>query len=56
MLLEQDIMKIWMQEEVILLSALGLVDFNIISLCQTGVIKHLPYIPHPLFNSDKVNA
>ncbi len=44
------------RRKVILLSALGLVDFSIISLYQTGVIKHLPDIPHPLFDSDKVNA
>ncbi|HEV7333620.1 MAG TPA: vitamin K epoxide reductase family protein [Flavisolibacter sp.] len=39
-----------------LLSAIGLVDFSIISLYQTGVIKRLPDIPHPLFDSNKVNA
>ncbi len=44
------------RRKVILLSALGLIDFSIISLYQTGVIKHLPVIPHPLFDSDKVNA
>jgi uncharacterized membrane protein len=44
------------RRKVILLSALGLIDFSIISLYQTGVIKHLPDIPHPLFDSDKVNA
>lgn len=44
------------RRKVILLSALGLLDFSIISLYQTGVIKHLPDIPHPLFDSDKVNA
>jgi hypothetical protein len=44
------------RRKVIFLSALGLVDFSIISLYQTGVIKHLPDLPHPLFDSDKVNA
>jgi uncharacterized membrane protein len=44
------------RRKVILLSALGLVDFSIISLYQTGVIKHLPDLPYPLFDSDKVNA
>lgn len=44
------------RRKVIALSALGLVDFSIISLYQTGVIKHMPDIPHPLFDSDKVNA
>ena len=44
------------RRKVILLSALGLVDFSLISLYQTGVIRHLPDIPHPLFASDEVNA
>lgn len=44
------------RRKVILLSALGLVDFSIISLYQTGIIKHLPDIPHPLFDSNHVNA
>lgn len=44
------------RRKVICLSAIGLVDFSIISLYQTGVIKTLPDIPHPLFDSDKVNA
>jgi len=44
------------RRKIICLSAIGLVDFSIISLYQTGVIKHLPDLPHPLFDSDKVNA
>ncbi|HEU5145984.1 MAG TPA: vitamin K epoxide reductase family protein [Chryseosolibacter sp.] len=44
------------RRKVILLSALGLVDFSIISLYQTGVIKHLPDPRHPIFDSDKINA
>lgn len=44
------------RRKVIGLSGLGLIDFSIISLYQTGVIKSLPDIPHPLFDSDKVNA
>jgi uncharacterized membrane protein len=44
------------KRKIILLSALGLLDFGIISLYQTGVIKHLPDIDHPLFDSDRVNA
>ncbi len=39
-----------------LLSALGLVDFAIISLYQTGTIHHLPDLPGKIFDSDKVNA
>ncbi len=38
------------------LSALGLIDFSIISLYQLGFIKHLPDLPGSLFDSDKVNA
>lgn len=44
------------RRKVILLSAIGLIDFSIISLYQTGVIKHLPDLPHRLFDSDHVNA
>lgn len=44
------------RRKVVALSALGLVDFSIISLYQTGVIKHLPDLPYSLFDSDKVNA
>lgn len=44
------------RRKLIALSALGLVDFSIISLYQTGVIKNLPDIPHPLFDSNKVNT
>ncbi|HVK96434.1 MAG TPA: vitamin K epoxide reductase family protein [Flavisolibacter sp.] len=44
------------RRKIIALSALGLVDFSIISLYQTGIIRHMPDIPHPLFDSDKVNA
>lgn len=41
---------------ILLLSALGLVDFSIISLYQTGVIKKLPDLPLAIFDSNKVNA
>lgn len=44
------------RRKIIALSALGLVDFSIISLYQTGVIGKLPDIPLPLFDSNKVNA
>lgn len=44
------------RRKVILLSAIGLVDFSMISLYQTGIIRHLPDVNHPLFNSDHVNA
>lgn len=41
---------------IVLLSAIGLADFSLISLYQTGVIKKLPDIPLPIFDSNKVNA
>jgi uncharacterized membrane protein len=44
------------RRKVSLLSALGAIDFSVISLYQTGIIKHLPDIPSPLFDSDKVNG
>ena len=44
------------RRKVVALSALGLLDFSIISLYQTGVIKHLPDLPGDRFDSDYVNA
>jgi uncharacterized membrane protein len=44
------------KRRIVALSALGLLDFSIISLYQTGVIKHLPDLPGKLFDSDYVNA
>lgn len=44
------------RRKIIALSTLGLVDFSIISLYQTGIIKRLPDIPLPVFDSNKVNA
>jgi hypothetical protein len=44
------------RSKILCLSAIGLVDFSIISLYQTGVIKKLPDIPLPIFDSNKVNA
>lgn len=44
------------RRKVFLLSALGLVDFSIISLYQAGIIRHLPDPAHPIFDSDQVNA
>ena len=43
------------KRQVMLLSAIGLVDFSIISLYQTGVIKRLPDLPFKIFDSNKVN-
>lgn len=44
------------KRKIIILSALGLLDFSIISLYQTGVIKKLPDLPFPIFDSNKVNS
>ncbi len=40
----------------ILLSALGLIDFSVISLYQTGIIQKLPDLPFSIFDSNKVTA
>lgn len=45
------------RRKIILLSSIGLVDFAIITLYQTGIIKKLPeIIPSRAFDSNKVNA
>jgi uncharacterized membrane protein len=44
------------RKKLMLLSAIGLVDFSIISLYQTGVIRHLPDLPFKVFDSDGVNG
>ncbi|MFZ6013754.1 MAG: vitamin K epoxide reductase, partial [Bacteroidota bacterium] len=44
------------RRKIITLSAIGLLDFSIISLYQTGVIKKLPDFRLPIFDSNKVNA
>ncbi len=44
------------RRKVIALSAIGLADFSVISLYQTGVIKKLPDLPYAIFDSNKVNA
>lgn len=44
------------RRKIIALSSLGLVDFSVISLYQTGVIQRLPDLPFALFDSNKVNA
>lgn len=44
------------RRQIAALSAAGLLDFTVISLYQLGVIKKLPDLPGPLFDSNKVNA
>ena len=45
-----------LRRKIVALSALGLVDFALISLYQTGIIKKLPEFPAKIFDSNKVNA
>ena len=44
------------RRKIVFLSAIGLADFSLISLYQTGVIKRLPDLPFPIFDTNKVNA
>lgn len=44
------------RRKILALSSLGLIDFSIISMYQTGIIESLPDIDHELFDSDGVNA
>lgn len=44
------------RRKIVLLSALGLVDFALISLYQSGVIKRLPDLPFRVFDSNQINA
>ncbi|MBA2746189.1 MAG: hypothetical protein H0U44_08195 [Flavisolibacter sp.] len=44
------------RRKIMMLSALGLVDFAFISLYQSGAIKRMPELPIKIFDSNKVNA
>ncbi len=44
------------RRRIIALSAVGIFDFAIISLYQTGVIRSLPDLPGRVFDSNRVNA
>ena len=44
------------KRKIVALSALGLLDFSLISLYQSGVIRHMPDLPGSLFDSDYVNG
>lgn len=44
------------RRNILTLSALGIVDFAFLSLYQSGVIRKLPDLPFPAFDSNKVNA
>src|SRR5688500_10284822 len=55
-LLNSTVKDLQERRKIIGLSALGLVDFALISLYQSGVIKRLPELPFAAFDSNKVNA
>lgn len=44
------------RRKIVALSALGLLDFSIISMYQAGVIRRLPDLPLSVFDSNSVNA
>lgn len=44
------------RRNIIRLSALGILDFTVISLYQTGIIRSLPDLPGKIFDSNHVNA
>ena len=44
-----------LKRDIIFLSTAGILDFIIISLYQTGIIKKLPDIDHQIFDSNAVN-
>lgn len=44
------------RRKIMAMSAVGMIDFTVISLYQTGVIKKLPDLPFKVFDSDSVNA
>lgn len=43
------------RRKLVALSVAGLADFNIISLLQSGVIRRLPDIPYPIFDTNGIN-
>ena len=40
------------RRKLVALSVAGLADFNIISLLQSGVVRRLPDIPYPIFDTN----
>jgi uncharacterized membrane protein len=44
------------RRKLVALSVAGLADFNIISLLQSGVVRRLPDIPYPLFDTNGINT
>lgn len=44
------------RRKVVALSIAGLADFNIISLLQSGLVRRLPDIPYPIFDTNDINT
>jgi uncharacterized membrane protein len=44
------------RRKLILLSAIGIADFGLIALLQSGVIRRLPDIPYPIFDTNGINT
>lgn len=44
------------RRQIAALSALGLIDFSLISLFQLGFIKEMPDLPGEVFDTEKVNS
>lgn len=44
------------RRKILALSTLGLIDFSVISMYQTGIIESLPDVNSDLFDSDYVNG
>lgn len=44
------------RRQIAALSAVGLLDFSLISLFQLGYIKHMPDLPGKVFDTEKVNS
>lgn len=44
------------RRKVVLLSVAGLADFNLIALLQAGILRRLPDIPYPVFDTNGINT
>ena len=52
----KDSLSLRRRRKIITLAALGAMDFTLISLYQTGIIKRLPDLPLKVLDSNAVNA
>jgi uncharacterized membrane protein len=55
-LLYESSKELQIRRQLIALSLIGIIDFSIISLYQTGIIRKLPDLPGKIFDSNQVNA